>query len=245
MPSFTGRSSDRAARVFLLSPANCSGRRAQQALSPDAQFDVAVRLREPGGAPIGDVFAFVSGLYFRGKLAYARRFAAPPDDAGPIVGGGVHVITPNAGLRSPDTPVTAGAIRAFSLASVDVENDAYRRPLEQSARALDAEIGESCEVVLLGSIASPKYVDVLLAIFGERLCFPREFVGRGDMSRGGLLLRHVAAGEELAYIPVAGAVRHGARPPKLPPLTRRADAERHIRDEAGRRPSRDAQRPPR
>ncbi|HEV8347452.1 MAG TPA: hypothetical protein VGQ16_12805, partial [Vicinamibacterales bacterium] len=76
------------------------------------------------------------------------------------------------------------------------------------------------EVVLLGSIASRKYVDVLLEIFGDRLRFPVEFVGRGDMSRGGLLLRMAAAGMELEYGPVAGAVLHGARPPKLPPLNK-------------------------
>ena len=74
--------------------------------------------------------------------------------------------------------------------------------------------------MLLGSIASPKYVDVLLDIFGERLLFPEAFVGRGDMSRGGLLLRCVASGEELTYVPVAGAVRKGARPPRLDPATR-------------------------
>jgi hypothetical protein len=167
--------------------------------------------------PLGELFTFVSGLYFRGKLAYARRFAAPPEAGHPVVGSGVHVITPNAGLRDPDTLVTAAAVIAFSQAEVDVDNAAYRRPLEQSARALAQAIGD-CEVVLLGSIASPKYVDVLLAIFGERLHFPQAFVGRGDMSRGGLLLRQVAAGEELVYVPVAGAVRTGGRPPKLPPL---------------------------
>jgi hypothetical protein len=211
--------------VFLLSPANCSGRRAQQALSPAARFDVAVRLRSESGVAIGELFAFVSGLYFRGKLAYATRFAAPPERGNPIVGGGVHVITPNAGLRVPDTPVTADAVRAFSAASVDVENQMYRRPLEQSARALRDEIGD-CEVVLLGSIASPKYVDVLLGIFGDRLRFPIEFVGRGDMSRGGLLLRQVSEGVELQYVPVAGAVRHGQRPPRLPPLPKIAASPR-------------------
>jgi len=33
------------------------------------------------------------------------------------------------------------------------------------------------------------YVGALAAAFGDRLRFPVEFVGRGDMSRGGLLLR--------------------------------------------------------
>jgi hypothetical protein len=74
--------------------------------------------------------------------------------------------------------------------------------------------------VLLGSIASGKYVEVLLPIFGERLLFPPAFVGRGDMSRGGLMLRCAASGDELEYTPVAGAVRQGSRPPKLDPATR-------------------------
>jgi hypothetical protein len=61
---------------------------------------------------------------------------------------------------------------------------------------------------------------VLLAIFGERLKFPFVFVGRGVMSRGGLLLRLAAGGQELDYVSLAGAVRHGTRPPKLDPLCR-------------------------
>jgi hypothetical protein len=203
--------------IFLLSPANCGGNRARIVLSERATFDLAARLRT-SGAPIGEVFAFLSGLYFRGKLAYGRAFACPPEGV-ELDGCGVFVITPNAGLRSPDTIVTLDAIRTFASVDVSIDNPAYRRPLERSARALAEEIGD-CPVVLLGSIASPKYVDVLLKIFGERLLFPQDFVGRGDMSRGGLLLRCVAAREELTYVPVAGAVRHGARPPKLDPATR-------------------------
>ena len=206
------------ARVFLLSPANLGGTRAKQILSPKAQFALAVALRSRSGAALGDVFAFVSGLYFRGKLMYATRFAAPPETGNAIVGCGVHVITPNAGLRSHDTFVTHKAVRAFAAGDVHQDNAGYRRPLEKSARALLSEIGPECDVVLLGSIASPKYVDILTAIFGERLLFPSDFVGRGDMSRGGLLLRQARDGVELPYVPVLGAVRHGSRPPKLPPL---------------------------
>jgi hypothetical protein len=202
-------------RVFLLSPANCGGRRAKQILSSRATFPLAERLRSPAGAPLGDLFAFVSGLYFRGKLTYARRFAAPPDPANAVIGCGVHVITPNAGLRDPETLVTSTVVRAFAGADVHPDNAAYRKPLERSARALASEIGADCHVVLLGSIASPKYVGVLLEIFGERLRFPLEFVGRGDMSRGSLLLRKAAEGAELTYSPFAGAVLHGARPPKI------------------------------
>jgi hypothetical protein len=209
-------------RIFLLSPANCRGTRGKQVISPRATFAVAQSLRSDAGVAIGDLFSFVSGLYFRGKLTYARRFAASPDPGNPVIGAGIQVITPNAGLRPPETRVTRAAFRRFSGADVDPDNAAYRRPLEHSARALARELGEGCDVVLLGSIASPKYVDVLLAIFGDRLRFPIDFVGRGDMSRSGLLLRRAAEGVELEYAAVAGAVRHGARPPKLPPLRRAA-----------------------
>jgi len=205
-------------RVFLLSPANCNGTRARQVLSPNAQFATAVALRSRRGAMLGEVFAFVSGLYFRGKLTYAMRFASPPDPDNPMIGIGVHVITPNAGLRSPDTYVTHRAVCAFADGDIDPANSSYRRPLEKSARTLAREIGGECEVVLLGSVASPKYVSVLLDIFGDRLRFPVDFIGRGDMSRGGLLLRKAREGVELDYAPLAGAVLHGTRPPKLPPI---------------------------
>ncbi len=212
-------------RIFLLSPANCSGRRAKQMLSPRATFPLAADLQSRQGAPLGDVFAFVSGLYFRGKLAYARRFAVTPDPENPVIGTGIYVITPNTGLRSPDTLVTATALRAFAGAAVDPGNATYRRPLERGARRLAAEVGADCEVVLLGSIASAKYTDVLGGIFGDRLRFPVDFVGRGDMSRGGLLLRSAANGRELEYVPVAGAVLRGTRPPRLPPLPKVQSAD--------------------
>ena len=211
------RSATPRGRVFLLSPANCSGLRAKMVLSERAQFDLAVRLRG-GGVALGEVFAFVSGLYFKGKLAYALEFARPPDPGSEIVGSGALVITPTAGLRPAETAITAEAIRAFAGVDIAANDPRYRRPLVASARALDDEIGPECDVVLLGSIASAKYVDVLTEVFRDRLRFPIEFVGRGDMSRGGLLLRCVRAGEELTYVPVEGAVRHGARPPKLPPI---------------------------
>jgi hypothetical protein len=205
-------------RVFLLSPANCSGPRANVVLSERAQFDLAVRLRGDAGAAIGEVFAFISGLYFKGKLAYALEFARPPEPGAPITGSGALVITPTAGLRPVETRVDASALRAFASVDIAANDPRYRRPLLAGARALADEIGPDCDVVLLGSIASQKYVDVLTDVFGERLRFPVEFVGRGDMSRGGLLLRSVRARQELTYVPVLGAVRHGPRPPKLAPI---------------------------
>ena len=204
--------------MFLLSPANCGGVRARMVMSPAAQFALARQLRTAEGTSLGDVFSFVSGLYFRGKLAYARRFARPPDPDDPVVAGGTLVITPNAGLRSVDTPITLTTMEAFAGAAIDLANPAYRRPLEQGARALSEAVGPECEIVLLGSIASGKYVEVLQPIFGGKLVFPPAFVGRGDMSRGGLMLRCVLAGVELEYAPIAGATRHGQRPPKLDPI---------------------------
>jgi hypothetical protein len=211
-----------APRVFLLSPANCGGMRARMIMSEKAAFPLARQLRSRQGAGLADVFSFVSGLYFRGKIAYARRFARPPDPADPVAAGGVLVITPNAGLRAADTPVTLDSLRHFARVDIDLTNAAYRQPLERGARELQAAVGPDCDVVLLGSIASGKYVDLLLPIFGERLMFPTHFVGRGDMSRGGLMLRCVEAGVELEYMPLAGAVRHGQRPPKLAPKKARA-----------------------
>lgn len=187
-------------------------------MSPDAAFPLARQLRSRAGAALGEVFSFVSGLYFRGKLAYAARFARPPDASDPAIAGGVLVITPNAGLWTPVMPVRLARLRGFAAVQIDRDNAAYRGPLEQSARALLAAIGPDCDVVLLGSIASGKYADLLLPIFGRRLLFPVPFVGRGDMSRGGLMLRRVAAGHELDYVPLDGAVRHGQRPPRLEPV---------------------------
>jgi hypothetical protein len=206
------------ARVFLLSPANCAGARAAMVMREGAAFDLARRLRGPGGAPLGEVFSFMSGLYFRGKLAYASAFAAPPDPACPLTGEGVFVITPGAGLSPPSAPVTLRALQRFARIPIAADEPRYRHPLLAAGRALAERIGPASDVVLLGSVASAKYVEVLAPVFGERLKFPLAFVGRGDMSRGGLLLRAVAARRELEYVPVAGAIVHGPRPPKLAPL---------------------------
>ena len=198
-------------RLFLLSPASTSGRRAQLLFNEQAAFALAAAMRG-GGAGLGEVFSFLSGLYFRGKLAYARAFARPPRQIPSVL-----VITPDRGLVSPDLRITLADLRAFSQSPIDLTNERYRSALERDARAIDDTVNGEVEVVLLGSIATGKYVDVLLDVFGERLLFPQEFVGRGDMSRGGLLLRCVDDHTELTYIPVAGAIRKGTRPPKLYP----------------------------
>jgi len=212
-------------RIFLLSPADCGGARARMVLRPEAGFELARRVRARGGAPLGEVFSFMSGLYFRGKLAYARAFAAPPPGLP-----GVLVITTNEGLVSADEPVTLARLRAYATGDIDAENAAYRGPLLRDARRVARRAGGvACEIVLLGSVASGKYVDVLEEACGERLRFPLEFVGRGDMSRGGLMLRCVAARQELTYVPLTGTARRGPRPPRLDPTsrgTRRSPARR-------------------
>jgi hypothetical protein len=207
-------------RLFLLSPASCAGLRARLLLREEARFEMALKLRERG-VPIGDVFAFLSGLYFRGKLAYAKRFARPPARLP-----GAFVITPSRGLIPVDAAVVRDDLLAFAEVDIDPAEPRYRRPLERDARALRRRAGAEAEVVLLGSVATGKYVDLLLGVFGNRLLFPPDFVGRGDMSRGGLLLRGAREGRELAYAPIAGAVRHGPRPPRLPRLPRSGDGNR-------------------
>jgi len=208
-------------RLFLLSPARCDGSRARRLLAPDAGFPLAERLRSPEGAPLGEVFTFVSGLYFRGKLTYARRFAVSPEAWEDAAQSRVQVITATDGLVPPDRLVTPAALRAFAGQDISAGNTLFARVLAESAGAVAAAAGPACEAILLGSIATPKYVDVLLEVFGDRLHFPVPFVGRGDMSRGGLLLRHAASGVELEYAPVRGAVRRGRRPPRLEPLAAR------------------------
>jgi hypothetical protein len=197
-------------RIFLLSPANVAGKRAQMLLNPNSSFELAQRLRA-GDVTLGEAFVFMSGLYFRGKLSYARTFTDP-------IGRPVLVITTNRGLLPVDHRITADDLRAFSDVPIDALDERYSRPLTRDATALSRSLSGS--VVLLGSIATEKYVDHLLPIFGENLQFPVEFVGRGDMSRGGLLLRSAIANQVLTHVPVAGAVRHGRRPPKLVPQAR-------------------------
>jgi hypothetical protein len=199
-------------RIFLLSPAYAGGERARMILRDEAQFELARRLRDRSGAPIADVFTFLSGLYFRGKIAYATAFARPPRGTP-----GVLVITPTRGLIDAQTRIHLDDLREFAAVDIHENDPRYRLPIERDARRLATKLPAQSEVILLGSIATAKYVDVLLANFGERLRFPVDFVGRGDMSRGGLMLRCAADGQELSYIPVAGAIVNGKRPPKLAP----------------------------
>ncbi|MFL5499666.1 MAG: hypothetical protein ACJ79Q_00365 [Gemmatimonadaceae bacterium] len=179
-------------------------------------------MRSDEGAPLGEVFSFLSGLYFRGKLNYARAFENPP----PRKASGVHIITPTDGLCSPGSMVTLGDLERFAAVPIEADESRYSLPLKRDATSLAERIGPRCEVILLGSIATGKYVDVLEPIFGERLLFPTEFLGLGDMARGGMLLKRAESGRELAYEPVSNPARLGLR------ATKKARAEFDARLEA-------------
>jgi hypothetical protein len=179
-------------------------------LNPNAGFDLARQLHRGESVPLGDLFSFLSGLYFRGKLSYARRFAQPLKN-------GIWVITSNKGLLPPEEPIDMNTFRAFGGVPIETDNSEYRAPLERDARRLAGSLKGNDEAVLLGSISTGKYSEILLEAFGARLKFPVDFVGRGDMSRGGLLLRRMREGVELEYGALDGAVRRGPRAPKLQP----------------------------
>ena len=194
-------------RIFLLSPAHCGGKRAAVLLRPGADFGLAARLRSTG-APLGEVFAFLSGLYFRGKLAYAARFSAPPAGLPAAL-----VITTNRGLLDPYTSVTPADLAGFGEVSIDQRDPRYLEPLVADAERLGRSAPKESRFVLLGSVATAKYVEPLLSLLGDRLCFPAAFAGMGDMQRGALLLRAAEEGVELPYVRAAGAIRTLARGP--------------------------------
>jgi hypothetical protein len=200
------------ATLFILSPASCAGRRAALLFGGGGRFPLAERLDAGEAVPLAEVFSFLSGLYFRGKSVYARAFAAPPAGLPDAL-----VITTNRGLLHADTPVTLDELRGFGAVPIDLADARYREPLLHDAQRLAGALPAAARVVLLGSVATGKYIDLLVDVFGDRLHFPREFVGRGDMSRGGLLLRCVDAGTELEYVRIDGTPRRGARPPRLEP----------------------------
>jgi hypothetical protein len=198
-------------RLFLLSPAKVGGVRARLLLNQRAPFALARQFHRDG-LSVADIFSFASALYFRGKITYARQFADAAE------GDVIRVITANAGLVDPDQILTPAELERFGRVDIHEDDPRYHRPLRRDAKTLAAGFSPQSKAILLGSIATGKYRDVLLEIFGEQLVFPGDFVGRGDMSRGGLLLRAARANQELPYISVRGAILKGKRPPKLPRL---------------------------
>jgi hypothetical protein len=179
--------------IFLLSPANLAGIRGKRLLQGSSRFELSLRLQS-SQATLGEIFSFVSGLYFRGKLAYASQFARPP-----IGMSGVRIITSSSGLLPPEYPASLDWLRAMTVSSIDPDNPQYRDPLIRDAQLICSALPRGARVVLLGSVATPKYVAPLLEVFGQRLFYPLDFVGRGDMSRGSLLLRCTRENRELSY----------------------------------------------
>lgn len=182
-----------ASQIFLLSPAYCAGRRAAVMLRAESPAAIAVRLRE-GTLTLGEAFSFMSGLYFRGKLTYATAFGRGPVGVAPV-----FIITPTRGLQSPDLQVTADLIHEFASVDISEDDARYHLPLARDVSALAERLPPTTRAVLLGSVATGKYVTLLSRILGSHLHFPPEFIGRGDMSRGGLLLRSARTSRELDY----------------------------------------------
>jgi hypothetical protein len=193
-------------RIFLLSPAKCSGQRAQWIMNRHSKSELAQRLRSAEGVPLGEVFSFLSALYFRGKLAYARAFAQPPPG-----GTGVWIITPTAGLLPPEMAMPLSRLRGFARVPISNRNALYRRSLRRDLTKLTAQLEPDCEIILLGSIASSRYLDILSEALGPRLKVPLDFVGMGDMQRGALLLRCIRENRELSYIEAAAIAPRGLR----------------------------------
>jgi hypothetical protein len=195
-------------RLFLLSPAKISGVRVRLLLNRHAPFALAREFHRKG-LPLAEIFTFASALYFRGKITYARHFADPAE------GDLIRVITANGGLVDPDRVLKPAELRAYGAVDIHESDPRYFEPLRRDAKKLCRQLAPDGAAILLGSIATAKYRDVLLDVFGDRLMFPRDFVGRGDMSRGALMLRATRDDSELPCIAVRGAIFKGKRAPRI------------------------------
>ncbi len=191
-------------RIFLLSPANCTGRRATRLLAGGSGWRGGASFAA-GGAPLGELFSFLSGLYFRGKLAYGWRFARPPRGQP-----GVYVMTATRGLMPPEVCVGPEELREFASATIHQDEPTFREPLDRTSEAVRSGLPARAEVILLGSVATEKYIGPLDRAFGDALRFPAGFVGMGDMTRGSVLLRAVREDQELPYRTVAEGPRSTA-----------------------------------
>src|SRR5436190_8537331 len=107
-------------RIFILSPARTDGKRASILRNGRADFDLATRLRSADGASLGEVFSFLSGLYFRGKLAYSTHFGKPPRDVPSH-----YVITSDAGLMNTDELLSLARLKAFGEIAIDLREPRY------------------------------------------------------------------------------------------------------------------------
>jgi len=103
-------------------------------------------------------------------------------------------------VRKGANVIDLGGLRAIARVPVDPTSRRYLTPLRHDAARLAEQLAPADTAILLGSIATPKYLEPLRPILGPKLRVPREFIGLGDMSRGSLMLRHAAEGRELTYV---------------------------------------------
>jgi hypothetical protein len=198
--------------IFLLSPADASGRRGQMLLNPKSQFELAQRLRT-SGITLGEAYSFMSSLYFRGKLSYAATFANQTHDQPSI-----QIITPTRGLLSPHTTLNLSDLSDLGLERILEKNPRYRDPLERDLRKLSESLGTEGKVIFLGSLGTKRYIPLLKEILGNRILVPRDFLGMGNMKRGAVLLRCVREHRQLSYVTLADT--EVTRKPKLGPSKR-------------------------
>src|SRR5688500_3556149 len=116
--------------VFLLSPANLNGQRGRIVLNPKAEFPLARALRSPEGALLGELFSFVSGLYFRGKMTYAGVFGSASEAS-------AFVISQGEGLRALSERVTVERLRRWGSTPIDADNPRFTEPLLEDAATLE------------------------------------------------------------------------------------------------------------
>ena len=119
-------------RIFLLSPARLDGERARLLFHPATMFPLARALHSGGGATLGEVFSFLSGLYFRGKLAYAETFARAPKK----LKSGIFIITTNRGLLTPSTRVSLDDLAGLSESEIDHSSEQFRILLQRDAQSV-------------------------------------------------------------------------------------------------------------
>ena len=98
-----------------------------------AKFAAAMQYRTEAGVEVADAFAFMSALYFRGKIAYARQFAVP---SALIGGNGIFVITSGYGLVPPDWRLTEERMKRMRRIDIDADARNYTKPLREHAQLI-------------------------------------------------------------------------------------------------------------
>jgi len=180
-------------KSFLLLAANCGGTRARQALSPPHGW----ARHRVGGPRTARHWAICSAVFrpavsiSAAKLTYALPSRGPPSDNPVVRAPESTCITSErriaaAGHNPGDRAARAG-FRPRRTSTPACRANRRIRSRRARARCLPKS-GADCEVVLLGSVASPSHVDIFYRHPSRALLFPIASVGAAaTMSRGGLL----------------------------------------------------------